>query len=59
MLTDKQIIDAAKDAGFIIYEDDKMQYLSPYLTAFARRIEQLCNGGQKKTLVAKIPPSAA
>lgn len=42
MLTDKQLIEAARASGFLIYENNGVEVLSDPLTEFARRIEELC-----------------
>lgn len=46
-LTDKQLIDAARASGFMIYEDKEIEVLSGPLTEFARRIEALCRPGPR------------
>lgn len=47
MLTDKQIIKAARECGFMAYEDDNIVMLSEPLTNFARLIERLCTDQQR------------
>ena len=41
MLTEKEIILAAKEARFLVYEDGEKMVLNPGLTKFARLIEQM------------------
>lgn len=57
MLTDQQIIDAARECHFQIGGTEQEEWLNPPLMEFARRIEALCRSGPKPSLPP--PPQAA
>lgn len=59
MLTEKEIILAAKEAGFLVYEDEEKMVLSPGLTKFARLIEQMTRtpSAQRQGVGSTLPPS--
>lgn len=53
-LTDKQIIDIARECGFMVYEDGEKEVLQGPLAAFARRVEQVARGGAP---IPRVPPT--
>lgn len=58
MLTDKQLIDAARASGFLVYENNGVEMLSAPLTEFAQRIEELCRPGPRPVQPPTQPRAA-
>ena len=59
MLTEKEIILAAKEAGFLVYEDEEKMVLSPGLMKFARLIEGMTRAPKARGQAAEptLPPA--